>query len=124
MLLGMIDQRFPKRFRLRSREDFRRVFERKRSVVDSLLVAYGCRSGFPYPRVGLAVSRKIGSAVVRNRWKRLLREAFRLTRDQLPPGLDLVLVPRAGAKPELASLVGSLPRLAHQLARRLARDTA
>jgi ribonuclease P protein component len=49
------------------------------------------------PRLGLAVSRKVGGAVVRNRVKRRLREIFRRDRGLLPEPLDIVVVPQAGA---------------------------
>lgn len=52
------------------------------------------------PRLGLVVSRAVGSAVRRNRVKRLCRECFRLTSGMLPPGVDLVVIARPGA-PEL-----------------------
>ena len=71
--------------------------------------------------MGLSVSRKVGGAVVRNRWKRLLREAFRLTRPQLPAGIDLIVIPRAGTEPTLAALMESLVRLAGRLERKLER---
>jgi ribonuclease P protein component len=57
--------------------------------------------------------------VRRNRWKRLLREAYRLSRPDLPGGLDLVLIPRAGIEPELEALRRSLARLVTQVVRRL-----
>jgi len=47
-------------------------------------------------RLGITASRKVGNAVQRNRAKRLLREAFRCVRSQLPRGLDLVVIVRQG----------------------------
>jgi ribonuclease P protein component len=48
------------------------------------------------PRLGLAVPRAVGSAVVRNRVKRLLRECWRASLAEVPPGRDYVLVARPG----------------------------
>lgn len=45
-------------------------------------------------RLGLAVSKKIGNAVVRNRIKRLLRECFRLYPEYIPKSVDIVIVPK------------------------------
>jgi ribonuclease P protein component len=84
-----------------------------------MLVARGCENDLPYPRLGLAVGRPVGSAVVRNRWKRLIREAFRLTRSQLPTGVDLVISPRKGAAPSLDGIRSSILRLAKRLSRKL-----
>ena len=47
-------------------------------------------------RLGLAVSRKVGNAVVRNRLKRRLREIFRVERSLAPAHRDLILIPRPG----------------------------
>lgn len=110
---------FPKLEHLRKPAEFKAVYDRKRSAGDDMLVVYGRRNGLGHRRVGLSVSRKVGGAVVRNRWKRLLREAYRLSRPDLPAGLDLVLIPRAGATPELRSLLRSLGRLIGQVDRRL-----
>ena len=52
-----------------------------------------------YSRLGLSVGRRFGRAPQRNRAKRLLREAFRLEREQLPLGFDLVVIPRPGEFP-------------------------
>jgi ribonuclease P protein component len=75
-----------------------------------------------FSRIGLSVSREVGGAVVRNRWKRLLREAFRLSRERLPTGLDFIAIPRPDAKPELNALAKSLVDLSWRLSKRLKRE--
>lgn len=115
-------QRFLPREHLRSPADFRRVYERRRSASDEWLIVYGRENGLPYSRVGLSVSRKVGGAVQRNRFRRLYREAYRLTRPALATGLDLVMIPRKNDAPTLEVLKESLPRLVTQVAKRLARE--
>jgi ribonuclease P protein component len=107
---------------LRLPSDFRRVYERRRSVSDNLLIVYACENNLPHLRLGLSVSRKVGQATQRNRLRRLYREAFRLTRHEMPVGLDLVLIPRNAKEPALEDLKQSLPRLVGQLARKLSRE--
>jgi ribonuclease P protein component len=51
------------------------------------------------PRLGIVVSRKVGNAVVRNRVKRLIREAFRVTRHQFGDRVDLVVIARSFEQP-------------------------
>ena len=68
------------------------------------------------------MSRKVGGAVQRNRMRRLYREAFRLTKHQMPAGLDLVLVPRKPDEPDLHALKKALPQLVGAVARKLARE--
>src|SRR5436305_171925 len=104
---------------LRRPVDFRRVYERRRSVSDEWLIVYGCENQLPHLRLGLSVSRKVGQAVLRNRLRRLYREAFRLSRHALPTGIDLVLIPRKSATPPLEELKRSLVRLVTQVARKL-----
>ena len=67
-------QRFLPREHLRSPADFRRVYERRRSASDDWLIVYACENGLPYSRIGLSVSRKVGGAVQRNRFRRLYRK--------------------------------------------------
>ena len=107
---------------LRRPADFQLVYERRRSASDALLIVYVRENGLPHLRLGLSVSKKNGGAVQRNRLRRLYREAFRLTRHELPVGLDLVLIPRKPAAPELEELKRSLPRLVTQVARRLEKE--
>jgi len=112
----MGDERFLSAHRIRRPADFRRAYQRRCSAGDDLLLVFGYPNGLPHARLGLSVSRKVGGAVVRNRWKRLLREAFRLSRRQLPAGIDLIVVPRPAVEPALAVLRESLVRLANRLA--------
>ncbi len=115
----MVDQRFPRALHIRRSEDFRRAYRGKCSAADQWLLIFGYPNGLECPRLGLSVSRKVGGAVERNRWKRLIREAFRLTRDKLPKGVDLVVIPRNSRRPELEPLKDSLPRLARRVSRKV-----
>jgi ribonuclease P protein component len=102
--------------------DFQRVYAAKCSASDHLLLVYGAANGLPHARLGLSVSRKVGGAVVRNRLRRLYREAFRLTRHDLPTGIDFILIPRRSDDVTLDGLMKSLPKLARQVAKRVARE--
>jgi ribonuclease P protein component len=115
-------RRFLKAEHLHRPSDFRRVYERRRSVSDAWLIVYACENGLPHLRLGCSISRKVGGAVQRNRLRRLYREAFRLTKHEMPAGLDLVLIPRQVGEPGFDDLKRALPRLVEQLARKLARE--
>src|SRR2546421_7508071 len=110
---------FRKQEHLRSPSDFKRVYDRKCSVSNSWLMVYGCPNESERLRIGLSVSRKVGNAVARNRFKRLYREAFRLIRAELPIGFDLILLPRSAQEPTLEQVRQSLLELVPALARRL-----
>jgi len=110
---------FPQSRRLKTPAEFDRCYKRKRSASDALLVVYACENVLAHPRLGCSVSKKVGNAVVRNRYKRLFREAFRLSQHDLPAGVDFILIPRVGTEPTLDALRESLVKLAHQAARKL-----
>lgn len=82
--------------RLKERREFKAVFEQGRKTVGRWLILWHRTGSSEPPRLGLSVSSKVGGAVRRNRLKRLLREAFRLRKPELPRGLELVAYPRPG----------------------------
>jgi ribonuclease P protein component len=83
--------KFPKASRLLANSQFRIVYGRRLSARDGLLVLYACENSYDYPRLGISIGRKFGKAVVRNRLKRLLREAFRQNKHLIAPGFDYVV---------------------------------
>jgi ribonuclease P protein component len=113
--------RFRPADRIRKQADFDRIYRARVYAADDVLVVNGDKSELAHSRLGLSVSRKVGGAVERNRWKRLIREAFRLSRDEIPAGFDLVVRPQEGAVAELAAIRTSLPALAKRVAKRLER---
>ncbi|QDU94942.1 ribonuclease P protein component [Lignipirellula cremea] len=115
----MTDNRFPPQRRLRSREDFAIFYADHLHAADEVLVLLARRNGRDVTRLGLSVSRKVGNAVERNRWKRRLREVFRQCQADLPPGLDLVIRPRKGAACDYHAIRRSLLPLVRRAARKL-----
>ena len=111
--------RFGPHLRLKKPADFERVYRTRVFAADETLVINGDANELAHSRLGLSVSKKVGNAVVRNRWKRLIREAFRLSLDQLPAGLDLIVRPQKEAAADFAAICRSLSALATRIARRL-----
>lgn len=109
----------PRTRRITRRADFDGVMRTGVRVVDGRIAVWGLRNGLPLTRLGVTVGRKHGGAVQRNRLKRLLREAFRLSQHELPAGFDFVCAPRAGVDVDLPGLQESLSRLARRLGRQL-----
>lgn len=112
--------KFPKAARVRSRLDFARVYEHGVRVSDGYLSLTALPNEHPTSRLGLAVSKRYGNAVQRNRLKRRLREVFRLSRADLPTGLDLVVQPRTNAPVKQDELRRSLISLSRKVAKKLA----
>lgn len=116
------DQRFLKKYRIKLRNDFRLVYDSGTVVSDGTLVIHGLRNGRDHSRIGLSIPKKVGSAPIRNQWKRWMREAFRLQRVDLPVGLDLIIRPRKDSQGSLEAISESLNRLMHKLNAKLPID--
>jgi ribonuclease P protein component len=60
-------------------------------------IVYALQNQEPSARLGVTVTKKVGNAVSRNRWKRLVREAYRLHPEWFPKPLDLVVIVKRDA---------------------------
>lgn len=114
---------FAKSQRLLNSGQFDRAFRSGCFAADHILVCNAARNELGFSRLGLSVSRKVGCAVVRNRWKRAIREAFRLQQDRLPSGYDFVLRPKAGASFQSHQIPRSLREVTQRAARRVDQAT-
>ncbi len=109
-------QRAGRKYRLKRRKDVARLFEEGRRASDGLVTLYAVENpGWEHARMAVGVSRKSGSAVVRNRIKRLCREALRLARSDLPAGWDFMVVPRPEVDLTVEKLKVSIEALAGRL---------
>ena len=100
--------------RIRKRAEFDRLFRGGRREAGRLLTMLAAPNPFDRPRLGVCVGKKYGKAARRNRLKRLVREAFRLRKEELPP-LDIVVVARRGAEGTLDEIASEIVSLAGRL---------
>ena len=83
---------------LRSNEDFKKVYNNKKSYANKNLIMYVSENGTDTKRLGVSVSKKVGNSIVRHRLARLIREAFRLSTDHITDGYDYIVIARASLK--------------------------
>jgi len=83
---------FPKSKRVLVNRRFRQVFDAGRRAGNGLLVLYALDNGMEHSRLGVSIGKSCGGAVIRNRLKRLIREAFRLNLAGIPCGFDYVVL--------------------------------
>ena len=86
-----MDQRFRKHERLTIPADFTRCYRQGQRLRTAYFTVYAYRRGEGAARLGLAVGKTVGTAVVRNRVKRRLRELFRRHRPAIPQAYDIVV---------------------------------
>lgn len=87
-LLVQARGRFPSRFRVRKRPEFLSIQERGLRVsTPRFVLILSVSVATDSPRLGITASRRVGNSVVRSRSKRLVREAFRATRELWPKGV-------------------------------------
>ncbi len=77
---------------LKKNSDFKNVFSRGKWFRGKYLVLYILENGLEINRIGIAVGKKVGISVVRNRIKRIIREGYRANKDLLKAGHDIILL--------------------------------
>jgi ribonuclease P protein component len=97
ILIDKVGKYMKKTVTIKSNRDFQRLYHRGKSAASGTLVLYCQRSRSGESRLGITTGTKLGHAVVRNRVRRQVREIYRLHRDELVPGKDLVVVVRVRA---------------------------
>lgn len=106
---------FPRSARVTRKAEYDFVFRHGEKVVGRYFICHVARQEGQGRKLGLAVSRKVGPSVVRNRIKRLLREFFRTHQDRLSEDTQVVVVARpacagldfAGCCTAMAKLLGT-----------------
>ena len=111
---------FSREERLKRRSDFRRCVRQGARAAGDYVVVYVAANELGVTRLGAGSTRRLGNAVARNRAKRLVREAFRLSKADLPTGVDMVVVPRIPwSHPTLEKVKTDLVRTARRAAEEL-----
>ncbi len=83
--------------RLKKNWEFKRVYRHGRAVVSRNIVLYYFPNGMDYNRIGFSISKKVGKSVVRNKIKRIYREAYYAIEEKLRVGYDIILIARKPA---------------------------
>lgn len=83
---------------LKKNSEFQRVYGMRKSYANRYLIMYAAPNHSEVSRIGISASKKIGNSIVRHHVSRLIREAYRLNKEQLAGGFDLVIVARPAAK--------------------------
>lgn len=92
--------------------DFKRLYYKGGCVTSDILVVYYRKNSLGCNRLGITVGKKTGGAVIRNRVKRLIRESYRLSEQNMASGYDIVIVARSKcAEVNYKAVNGALKRI-------------
>jgi ribonuclease P protein component len=115
------DFRLTRAMRLTHARQYENVYDARLRKSRGPLTIFAATNDLPHPRLGLSIGRKVGNAAVRNRLKRMIREAFRLSRAKLPSRsgghFDLVVSARAHDAATLGEYQGWLLEAVAAIAR-------
>ena len=101
---------------IKKNHEFRRLYNRGKSKVSPYLAVYVMKRKQGPRRLGITVSTKVGCAVIRNRVRRRIREAFRLNENRFDEQVDIIVVARVRAcDASFAQLEKSLLTIAEDL---------
>lgn len=87
-----LPQCFSSKYRISKADDFTQIFTKGRKLGQKFLTGFYCRNDYGYFRLGISIGKKFGNACERNRWKRLIREAFRIFPLRYQRGVDLIII--------------------------------
>ncbi|MDD4377138.1 MAG: ribonuclease P protein component [Eubacteriales bacterium] len=79
---------------LRRKSDFSKIYNKGKSVGDRYIVIFYNKNNLPYNRIAFLASKKVGNSVKRNRARRLMKESYRITDKEFPPGYDFIIIAR------------------------------
>ena len=101
-----MDERFKRDERIRSKKDYTILYRKGSRIRGKMFSLVFRRNELGHGRLGVVVSKKVGSAVVRNTVKRRFRDIFRRNKRLLPGNLDIIILTRpeiaAASRPEIA----------------------
>lgn len=118
----MPDFTFAKSARVTRSDDFTAIIRRGPYAADELLVInvrWDPRGAASLARLGISIPKKTGNAVVRNRWKRWIRESFRLQRSRLPRGVEIIIRPKRDAVGSFAAVDRALVKTVDRAVKKL-----
>lgn len=114
---------FPRAAVLRRSSEFLQVSRSGLRLAEHPLLVRALRRNEGQSRLGMSIAKQTGSAVIRNRWRRAIREAFRLHRRLLAEPYDLVIIPdRRSSAEDVSAVQGAFLKIIEELNRRRARE--